>query len=118
MNLAEFISNINTGVDVDLGTLFGDGDRIDLMDRLDNSEASISLLNRYNSEINVVHGFDGLYDQWETPPIPADEKAGGILYVLMTQGYFHKVKAEALEVGDYYHHRFVEATMYYAGQQS
>lgn len=110
-DLIDFLEAIRNNENVDLGTLFGGPTRIDLNDRF-------ALLNRYDQEVNVVHGFDGLYDEWETPPIIADEKAGGILYVLMTSGYFHKVKLEALGQGDYYHVRFCEATMNYQGQQS
>lgn len=77
-----------------------------------------SLLNHTTYEISLVHELDGLYDDLLTTPEMASEKAGGILWVAMTSGFFHRVRLEAADDRQYYHVRFCEATMVYQGQLS
>lgn len=77
-----------------------------------------SLLNHYSYDISVVHELDGVYDELLTTPQIAVEKAGMILYVLLTSGFFHRIRFEATEPGDSFHLKFIEATMYYQGQLS
>lgn len=77
-----------------------------------------SLLNHMTYNVSVVHELDGMYDELTTEPQMATEKAAGILWVLMTSGFFHRVYVEAVEDRQFYHIRFCEATMHYQGQLS
>lgn len=77
-----------------------------------------SLLNFITYLLSVASDLDGMYDEIVTEPVMANEQAGGILWVLLTSGFFHRVRFEARDPGQYYHLRFCEATMYYQGQLS
>lgn len=77
-----------------------------------------SLLNYILYRISVVSDQDGTYDEIVTVPLMASEQAGSILWVLLTSGFFHRLRLEAIEPGEAYHLRFCEATMYYQGQLS
>lgn len=77
-----------------------------------------ALLTQHDVQVSVVSDLDGLYDQIITSPEIADEQAGSILYVLLTSGYFHRIRFTANQAREYFHIRLLEATMYYQGQQS
>lgn len=77
-----------------------------------------SLLNHLTYNVSVVHELDGLYDELITIPDLAVERVAAILWVLITSGFFHRIRIEASENNQYYHLRLVEATMVYQGQLS
>lgn len=105
--MAKFVNH-----QLDLGTLpSAVVDRCDMNNRY-------SLLNRTTYNVSVVHTLDGLYDELVTIPEMADEKAGSILWVLITSGFFHRVRVSATEDFQIWHIRLLEATMVYQGQLS
>lgn len=110
-------------------TLDLQGTGFDTVDEIIDMNMQFSLLNYITIDVSVVHELDGLYDVLITVPLLASEMPGGILYVLMTSGFFHRVRVKAdgfyrdaettTELhGQQYHIRFVEATMVYQGQLS
>jgi hypothetical protein len=82
------------------------------------SNGPYSFLNFIEYGITVASDLDGLYDEIVTTPEMANEQAAGILWVLMTSGFFHRIRFTANEVGDGFHIRLFEATVYYQGQLS
>lgn len=77
-----------------------------------------AVLSRITYQISVASDLDGLYDEIVTIPEIASEKPGGILWVLLTSGFYHRIRFNAVEPGDGFHLRLCECTMYYQGQQS
>lgn len=107
--------------------LLADGESLDLLgttgfvgdsETVFENNGAYSLLNFIEYVITVASDQDGLYDEIVTTPKQASEQAGGILWVLLTSGFFHRVRFEAIEPEQYYHVRLLEATMYYQGQLS
>lgn len=105
------------------GTGFGTiEETIDMNSRL-------SLLNYITLDVSVLSDLDGVYNEIVTEPVLAIEKVGGLLYVLMTSGFWHRVRVGA---NGYYrdpepttelhfesfHLKNVECTIYYSGQLS
>lgn len=104
--------------------LLEDGDTLDLGSIVTEPDETIecngpySLLNHTTYNVSVVHELDGLYDELITEPLMAAEKAAGILWVLLTSGFFHRVRLSATDDRQRFHLRFCEATMNYQGQLS
>lgn len=98
----------------------------DVVDWVIDFSSVYALLNLITYNVSVIHDLDGLYTGLETIPEKAMERAGSILWVLMTSGMFHRVRitADATTVfgdnneplGEQFHIRLLEATMYYQGQ--
>ena len=78
----------------------------------------LSLLNRTDYNISIVHELDGQYDELITTPSLAVEKPGLSLWTLMSSGFFHRVRLSATEDRQIYHVQICEATMAYQGNLS
>jgi len=100
------------GETLDLGSIDGIAGEVIEMNM------QFSLLNHTTYNISILHDLDGVYIDQETTPVMADEKAAGILWVLMTSGFFHRIRIEALEDRQRFDLNFCEATMAYQGQLS
>lgn len=104
--------------------LLVDGGTLDLgsigeaVDEIIEMNMQWSLLNHSTYNVSVLHDLDGVYIDQQTEPIMAVEKASGILWVLMTSGFFHRVYIEATDDRQRYEIRLLEATMAYQGQLS
>lgn len=104
--------------------LLEDGDSLDLgnigdaVDENIDCNGQFSLLNHTTYNVSVVHELDGVYDELVTIPMMAAEKAAGILWVLLTSGFFHRIRLGASDDRQRFHLRFCEATMNYQGQLS
>lgn len=119
----------------DSAGLIADGTVIDLngtgwdsTDSVIDLNGPYSLLNYIGYDISVASDLDGRYDEIITIPLMGDEKAASILWVLITSGFFHRIR---LKVHDYrvdpvtneiygqqFHVRLLEATMMNQGQLS
>jgi hypothetical protein len=121
-----------------------DGDTLDLqgtgfdtVDWVQDWDDTYGLLNYITYEITIACDLDGLYDELITIPLMANEQAGSILWVLMSSGFFQRIRLRATDYqylqvagdpeqvgtihephGQQIHVRLAEATMYYQGQLS
>ena len=116
--MADSLDNLEDGGTLDLGLIDTAIDEVIEMNKSGGPDLSISLLNHITYNVSVVHELDGLYDELITVPEMAVEKAAGILWVLMTSGFFHRIRVEATDDRQFYHIRLCEATMVYQGQLS
>lgn len=121
--------SLDEDVFLDDTTLDLQGTGFSTLDEIIDMNGTFALLNYITYDVSVVHELDGLYDDQITEPVMADEKAGGILWVLLTSGFFHRVRVKADDFsydwgnhgelhGQQFHLRFCEATMMYQGQLS
>lgn len=125
--MADFMTEFNEAPDETILDLQGLGFDVDEgVDGTVDMNGEYSLLNYITQNVSVIHELDGYYNSIFTAPEMADEQAGGILWVLMTQGFFHRVRIGATGFSideeteerhfQMYQIRYIEATMYYYGQ--
>lgn len=99
-------------------TLDLQGDGFGVTETIFECNGPYSFLNDIPYGISIASDLDGMYDEIVTIPEMANEQAAGILWVLLTSGFFHRVRFEANAVGEGFHIRLFEATVYYQGQLS
>lgn len=122
--MSDFMTDFNDAADGAVLDLQGTG--FTTVESTVDMNAEYSLLNYITQDVSVVHDLDGQYASIYTQPEMADEQAGGILWVLLTSGFFHRVQVGAFNYSvdadteerhfQAYHIRYVEATMVYQGQ--
>jgi len=110
--MADSLSDLQDGQTLDLGSIS------EAVDETIEMNMQWSLLNHSTYNVSVLHDLDGVYIDQETEPVMASENAAGILWVLLTSGFFHRVKIEAVDERQRFKIRLLEATMAYQGQLS